>query len=194
MNAYETCSLGPGAYKDINFEVGMKGFTSKKMLGRTAPIDRRIDPNEPGPGTYEIPTSFDSTKRDKPPEPHIKEKRQRNIYPGPGEYDLLDGFELKSQVTSPQRTHAGTKFTNAAGVDEHVARMEKSREEGKNLVRKGFAHFGSSTRNGTVLTSFDSADGGIRTTHVPPIYKDASHKERLDANKYKGPPGPGTYY
>jgi len=74
MSAYETCAVGPGEYTNINFEVGMKGFTSKRMLGRTAPIERRIDPNEPGPGNYEIPDSFNFSKRDKPPDPHVSKK------------------------------------------------------------------------------------------------------------------------
>lgn len=97
-----TDAVGPGNYTNINFEVGMKGFTSKKMLGKCEVVDRRLDPNEPGPGKYEIPSSFEFSKRDKPPDPHISRKKQENEFkiPGPGEYNLKDTFEDKSRNPS----------------------------------------------------------------------------------------------
>lgn len=71
-------------------------------------------------------------------------------------------------------------------------RLEKSRDDGRNTLRKGYGHFGTSTREGVLLQSFDANDSGLRLTHVP-ADKDGVPKKRIN-QAYKGPPGPGVYY
>lgn len=56
--------------------------------------------------------------------------------------------------------------------------------------RKKHAHFGTSTRGGT-LERFNEDDDGIRESHVPKSKFD--NAQSMNSIKYEGPPGPGTY-
>jgi hypothetical protein len=49
--------VGPANYKP-NIDAVLKTGTSKQMLGRSMVTERRIDPNEPGPGHYTLPDAF----------------------------------------------------------------------------------------------------------------------------------------
>ena len=65
LNQKQMAGVGPANYKP-NIDAVLKTGTSKQMLGRSMVTERRIDPNEPGPGHYTLPDAF-LLKEVKPP-------------------------------------------------------------------------------------------------------------------------------
>lgn len=57
LNQKQMAGVGPANYKP-NIDAVLKTGTSKQMLGRSMVTERRIDPNEPGPGHYTLPDAF----------------------------------------------------------------------------------------------------------------------------------------
>lgn len=86
-------AVGPETYSP-KIDFILKTGTSKPMLERKFPPERHLDPNEPGPGHYTLPDSFNISDPKKPfAKTQSLKKEGEDDVPGPGRYNLPESFQ-----------------------------------------------------------------------------------------------------
>lgn len=104
----------------------------------------------------------------------LPEQRIDPDNPGPGHYALPDPFILKEprKRCSPSESRKKQDLTTKMPREE-IEKLNAQATHNEAKMRKGFAHFGTSTREGVKLGQFDETDDGIRISHVPKLKGEA---------------------